>query len=134
MIAAIRGSLVVSRDALRALLVSEHSEQLQDRTLTLTPEQTYPNAKTLPDVTIADVSDGKSSIVTFMNSLTYRRVVLVSVLVNSPNIIVSWLQFTVPYIQKLNTASGKSSSMRTEIVLCRSVHNREKDFTGFRLV
>ena len=81
---------MVSQEALKALLLLEYSEQLHDNcSLTLNPEQTYPNVKALPDMAVLDVSGEKSSMVTFMNSLTYRRVMLVSVLVNSPNVIVS---------------------------------------------
>lgn len=91
MVAAITKSKSVSQDALKALLSSEYSDKQHVRTMTFTPEETYPSIKTLPNVAVIDVSNGKSSIVTFVNSLTHRRVMLVSVVVNSPDIMVSAL-------------------------------------------
>ncbi len=90
MISAIKKSMSVSQEVLRALLSAE-SPSDQPVSMTLSPEETYPSIKTLPNIAVIDVIRVKSTTVTFVNSLTFRRVMLVSVLVNSPAIRVSFV-------------------------------------------
>ena len=91
MISAITQSKDVTRAALKALLV-EHSEGDQERVISgmsFNPEERYPSVKELPSQDVININSGGQYVVSFVNSLAHSRSQLVSVLVNSPNVMVS---------------------------------------------
>ena len=86
MIRALQNSQDVARESLKKLLLFEHS---QVNSLSLVPEETYPTIKTLPSVSILNIKDRNQNVVTFVNSLAHRRTMLVSVMVNLPDVMVN---------------------------------------------
>lgn len=100
MINAITNSQSVAQVSLKAMVLLEESSKLDTISkMTFTPEESYPRIKVLASHTMVDIKKGGKQVVSFVNSLAHRRVQLVSVLVNSEDVMVSnGCEFSTSYV------------------------------------
>ena len=115
MLVAIKNSQEVTQRSLKALLSSEYSEIKDLPHMWFTPEETYPTIKTLPSIAVIDIKSRDHNVVTFVNSLAHERTMLVSVLVNSPDLMVSTITLGMSLVRA--THSGHPG-IRAEAVAC----------------
>ena len=80
----------VTKASLKALVLTDESSKRDTISgMTFTPEESFSKIKVLPVREIVDIKSKGEQVVTFVNSLGHKRVQLVSVLVNSVNVMVS---------------------------------------------
>ncbi len=81
----------ITRASIKSLLSEAYSDIESMSSMSFTQELTYSDAKVLPRRTIVDIRRNGRQIVSFVNSLAHESIQLVSILVNSPNVMVSAL-------------------------------------------
>ncbi len=91
MISAITNAKIIAQASIKSLLNDVQSIS----SLTFTLEETYSDdVKALPDRITVDIKNNGSQIVSFVNSLAHENTQLVTVLVNSPNVMVCKCNYT----------------------------------------
>ena len=98
MLTAIRQSSEVLQASIKSLSLLEQPEAVSG--MTFTPEESYPQIKVLADHVVLDLKGNKGQVVTLVNSLVHHRQELVSVLVNSPKVMVGGCNPSVQICQK----------------------------------
>lgn len=90
MLTAVTNSQEVMKASLKALVLSdEPSEHDAISKMAFAPQEEFSQIKVLPDHQTVDIKTKEKQMVTFVNSLGHKRVQLVSVFVNSINVMVS---------------------------------------------
>ena len=89
MISALTKTKEVTQASLKVIvLFEEPSKQNLLSSMSFKPEETYPKIKVIADHAIVDIKNKGKQVVSFFNSLAHERVQLVSVLVNSADVMV----------------------------------------------
>ena len=87
MVSALYKSVGVTQASLKAIVLLEEPSK-QNLISTMKPEETYPKIKVIAEHAIVDIKNKGKQVVSFFNSLAHERVQLVSVLVNSADVMV----------------------------------------------
>ena len=89
MLTAMTNSQDVSKASLKALVLADQPSKHDDISqMTFSPELSFSQMKALPEHEMVDIKSKRNKIVTFVNSLGHKRVQLVTILVNSVDVMV----------------------------------------------